>query len=140
MPSSEKEDFTRVSRSFIKVSHLYKVRFQERIFGFKFHFFMATDIMPPKTRTAPKMKRAFGISVKMSTPNRVAVMGSKRANVAVSNDFRLKREEKYRVCARAVGKKPSATSMRRVSKLIVKNIGGDPTNKLATSTVRVDNT
>jgi len=33
----------------------------------------------------------------MKTPNKVAVMGSSRARVVVSNDLRLKREEKYSV-------------------------------------------
>jgi hypothetical protein len=33
----------------------------------------------------------------MKTPNKVAVMGSSKAKVAVSNDLRLEREEKYSV-------------------------------------------
>jgi len=57
----------------------------------------ATERMPPSTKTAPKTKGRWGISAKMNTPNRVAVMGSSKANVAVSNDLRLEREEKYSV-------------------------------------------
>ena len=100
---------------------------------------MATEIMPPKTKTAPKMKRALGISAKISTPSKVAAIGSNRANAAVSNDLRLEREEKYKVCAKVVGKMPNPTSIRIASKLTVKNTGADFTTTLAASTVKVDN-
>lgn len=95
--------------------------------------------MPPKTKTAPKMKRALGTSAKISTASKVAAIGSNRANVAVSNDLRLEREEKYRVCAKAVGKMPNPIRIRIVSKLIVKNTGAHFTTTLAASTVKVDN-
>jgi len=101
---------------------------------------MATEIMPPETKTAPKMKRALGTSAKISTPSKVAAIGSNNANVAVSNDLRLERDEKYKVCAKAVGKTPKPTSIRTTFKLKVDNMGADHAVALAAaSTVKVDN-
>ena len=49
--------------------------------------------MPLKTRKAPRTKSAAGISPNKAMPNRVAPMGSRRAKVAVSKDFRFERDE-----------------------------------------------
>ena len=96
--------------------------------------------MPLKTKTAPITKRKPGISAKINTPSKVAAIGSSKANVAVSNDLRLEREEKYKVCAKAVGKTPKPTSIRTTFKLTVENMGADHAAALAAaSTVKVDN-
>lgn len=58
---------------------------------------VATERTPPKTKMAPKTKKRFGTSAKRTTPSKVAAIGSSKANVAVSNDLRLEREEKYSV-------------------------------------------
>ena len=45
----------------------------------------------------------------MTIPKIVAPIGSSKANVDVSNDLRLDKDEKYNVCAIAVGKSPKPT-------------------------------
>ena len=63
--------------------------------------------MPIKTKTAPKAKTGAGTSWKTATPRTVAPTGSRRAIVAVSNGLRPRKDEKYKVCAMAVGRRPS---------------------------------
>lgn len=67
---------------------------------------MIVKDMPVNTKTAPRAKIGAGISRKATIPRIVAPTGSRRAIVAVSNDFRLDNEEKYSVCAIAVGRRP----------------------------------
>ena len=102
------------------------------------HLLRATEIIPPKTKAAPRTKRALGSSAKISTPSRVAAIGSIKARAAVSNDLRLERDEKYNVCAKVVGKMPNTTSIRTDSRLRVKVTGAAFITTLATSTVRAD--
>jgi hypothetical protein len=53
--------------------------------------------IPSKTKAAPKAKIGAGTSANTAMPRIVAPMGSNRARVAVSNDFRFDKEEKYNV-------------------------------------------
>jgi len=55
--------------------------------------FKATEMMPLRTKKAPRTKREPGISPNNAMPNRVAPMGSRRASVAVSKDLRFERDE-----------------------------------------------
>jgi hypothetical protein len=48
-------------------------------------------------------------------PKIVAPTGSSRAMVAVSKDFKFDKEEKYRVCAIAVGNIPKPNSGRMIA-------------------------
>lgn len=50
-------------------------------------------------------------------PKIVAPIGSSNAMVAVSKDFRFDKEEKYNVCANAVGIMPKPTKGSKVSML-----------------------
>ena len=50
-------------------------------------------MIPLKTRKAPKTKSVVGISPNNAIPNKVAPIGSRRAKVAVSKDFRFERDE-----------------------------------------------
>jgi hypothetical protein len=85
------------------------------------------------------MKSALGISANRVMPSRVAAIGSKRASVAVSKDFRPESEEKYSECAREVGRTPSPTSTGTASQLIAENSGPDLITTLAASTAKADN-
>lgn len=64
---------------------------------------------------APNRTIGAGTSRNRRTPSVVAPTGSSNASVAVSNDFRCDREEKYRVCATAVGSSPNPISPSTVS-------------------------
>lgn len=71
--------------------------------------------IPLRTKTAPKAKTRAGISWKTAIPKIVAPIGSSNAIVAVSNDLKLDREEKYSVWAIAVGSSPKPISGRIVA-------------------------
>lgn len=71
--------------------------------------------MPIETMIAPNRNIGAGTSRNRRMPNVVAPTGSSNARVAVSNDFKCDREEKYRVCATAVGSSPSPSSASTVS-------------------------
>jgi hypothetical protein len=51
-------------------------------------------VIPSRIRKAPRINSCPGISLKIITPRIVAPMGSSKAIVAVSKDFRFEREEK----------------------------------------------
>ncbi len=59
----------------------------------KSYSFEATATIPLKTRKAPRTKSVVGISLNNAMPSKVAPMGSRRAKVAVSKDFRFERDE-----------------------------------------------
>lgn len=63
--------------------------------------------MPAETTIAPSTNTGAGTSWNRNAPNSVAPTGSSKAMVAVSKDLRFDRDEKYNVCAIAVGSKPS---------------------------------
>ena len=73
---------------------------------------MTTKRIPIKVNAAPNPNRGAGISWNRAMPRTVAPMGSIRAIVAVSKDFRFDKEEKYKVCAIAVGSIPKPKSGR----------------------------
>ena len=53
--------------------------------------------IPSKIKAAPKTNIGAGISKSMVMPKTVAPIGSSKAIVAVSKDFRFYNEEKYSV-------------------------------------------
>lgn len=68
--------------------------------------------MPVRTRAAPKIDIGAGNFANIKMPSNVAPTGSSKAMVAVSNDLRFEREEKYKECAMAVGKIPKPISAK----------------------------
>ena len=93
--------------------------------------------MPAQTTIAPNTNTGAGISWNRNTPNNVAPTGSSKAIVAVSNDLRFDREEKYNVCATAVGSKPSPSNGSTASSLLGKVKTTFPPSRLATPAIIV---